>query len=84
MKKNHTMKSNCLKFIVKKILPIIKKMTDKQYIKKENPYCLVCKKKERAIIKIKGVALLKKTASIAKITVHCLYSQKINFLKTKI
>ena len=39
------------------------KMSDKQYVKKENSYCLVCRGKKTGNKKIKGIVLLNKIAS---------------------
>ena len=39
-KSNHSIKSKCLKWIFKKILPF------KAYVKKQDTYCLRCKKEQ--------------------------------------
>ena len=56
-------------------------MSDKQYVKKENSYCLVYKKKT-GNKKVRGIALLNKIASQRLLCTDCT-SRKSNFLKQK-
>ena len=57
-------------------------MSDKQYVKKENSYCLVCKKKKAGNKKIRAIALLNKIASQRLLCTDCT-SRKSTFLKQK-
>ena len=76
-KSNHSVKSKCLKWIVKKNAAKNIKMTGKEYVKKkENTYCLVCKKKTDNK-KIGRVVLVNKIATQCTVCT----STKSTFLK---
>ena len=76
-KSNHSVKSKCLKWIAKKNAAKNIKMTGKEYVKKkENTYCLVCKKKTDNK-KIGRVALVNKIATQCTVCT----STKSTFLK---